>query len=232
MKETACGTPGYVAPEILRGDKYGAEVDIWSMGVICYVLLAGYPPFYDEDQKRLFKKIKEGRYHFHEDYWSEKSPEAIDMIRKMLCVDQSKRWTAEQLLGHPWIVLNDDSLLNKDLTESITVMKKFNARRRLRAAADAVIMANRMKNMFNSRKEQLQKKPSLLDLDAVNSADSTPLENSDGLSNPAIDWKDSYDEKDLQFLAEQALAVEQSNSKNDKKPETEVDTNSSSEVKQ
>lgn len=59
--EVACGTPGYVAPEILRGDPYGVEVDIWSAGVICYVLLAGYPPFYDENQKKLFKKIKDGR---------------------------------------------------------------------------------------------------------------------------------------------------------------------------
>jgi serine/threonine protein kinase len=59
-----------------------------SMGVICYVLLAGYPPFYDEDQKRLFKKIKEGRYHFHEDYWGNTSPEAINLIQMMLCVDQ------------------------------------------------------------------------------------------------------------------------------------------------
>ena len=50
---------GYVAPEILRGDPYGKEVDIWSLGVICYVLLAGYPPFYDDDQRNLFKKIKE-----------------------------------------------------------------------------------------------------------------------------------------------------------------------------
>ena len=58
--EVACGTPGYVAPEILRGDPYGVEVDIWSAGVICYVLLAGYPPFYDDNQKKLFKKIKEG----------------------------------------------------------------------------------------------------------------------------------------------------------------------------
>jgi serine/threonine protein kinase len=58
------------------------------MGVICYVLLAGYPPFYDEDQKRLFKKIKEGRYHFHEDYWGNTSPEAINLIQMMLCVDQ------------------------------------------------------------------------------------------------------------------------------------------------
>ena len=81
----------YVAPEILRGDQYGTEVDIWSMGVICYVLLAGYPPFYDEDQKKLFKKIKEGKYHFHQDYWGNTSPDAMDMIKKMLCVSQTDR---------------------------------------------------------------------------------------------------------------------------------------------
>ena len=61
------------------------------MGVICYVLLAGYPPFYDEDQKKLFKKIKEGKYHFHQDYWGGTSPDAMDMIRKMLCVSQADR---------------------------------------------------------------------------------------------------------------------------------------------
>jgi calcium/calmodulin-dependent protein kinase I len=154
-KETACGTPGYVAPEILRGDSYGAEVDIWSMGVICYVLLAGYPPFYDEDQKKLFKKIKEGRYYFHDEYWSNTSPEAIDLIKMMLCVDQSKRWSAAQLLKHPWILLGDDALANKSLPESIVTMRKFNARRRLKAAADAVIMANRLSRMgFVSRLRQ------------------------------------------------------------------------------
>lgn len=178
-KETACGTPGYVAPEILRGDKYGAEVDVWSMGVICYVLLAGYPPFYDEDQKRLFKKIKEGRYHFHEDYWSNTSPEAINMIQMMLCVDQTKRWTSNQLLKHPWITMGDETLEAKDLTSSIVVMKKFNARRRLKAAADAVIMANRMNRMLgmvrtksgdDSNSVSLQKKPSLIDAEALTSA--------------------------------------------------------------
>ena len=81
----------YVAPEILLGEPYGTEVDIWSMGVICYVLLAGYPPFYDEDQKKLFKKIKEGKYHFHQDYWCNTSPDAMDMIKKMLCVNQVDR---------------------------------------------------------------------------------------------------------------------------------------------
>jgi serine/threonine protein kinase len=118
------------------------------MGVICYVLLAGYPPFYDEDQKRLFKKIKEGRYHFHEDYWGNTSPEAIHMIQQMLCVDQSKRWTAEQLLSHPWMVMGDETLQAKDLQQSIVVLRKFNARRRLRSAADAVILANRMQKLL------------------------------------------------------------------------------------
>mmetsp|Transcript_7263 Transcript_7263/g.10807 ORF Transcript_7263/g.10807 Transcript_7263/m.10807 type:complete len:389 (-) Transcript_7263:369-1535(-) len=170
-RETACGTPGYVAPEILRGDKYGAEVDIWSMGVICYVLLAGYPPFYDEDQKRLFKKIKEGRYHFHEDYWSNTSPEAIDLIRSMLTVDQTKRWTASQLLQHPWIKMMDDSLLNHDLTGSIQVMRKFNARRRLRAAADAIITLNRMKGGVRRNK-----RVSLIDQEQVIASDYEVIE--------------------------------------------------------
>jgi serine/threonine protein kinase len=146
--EVACGTPGYVAPEILRSDPYGKEVDIWSMGVICYVLLVGYPPFYDEDQKKLFSKIKEARYYFHEEYWSAISPEAIDLIRNMLCLDQKKRWTARQLLQHPWIVAQDEVLAQRDLGKSLQELKKYNARRKLRAAADAVIVANRIKRMM------------------------------------------------------------------------------------
>lgn len=161
------------------------------MGVICYVLLAGYPPFYDEDQKRLFKKIKEGRYHFHEDYWSNTSPEAIDLIQNMLCVDQEKRWTAAQLLQHPWITLNDEKLAAKDLTGSITVMRKFNARRRLKAAADAVILANRMKNLFGKLKGaaaeiEEQKKMSMLDAEAIQAADSVNLSESDA-RRPSFD---------------------------------------------
>ena len=148
-QETACGTPGYVAPEILRGDSYGPEVDIWSMGVICYVLLAGYPPFYDEDQKKLFKKIKEGRYYFHEDYWSNVSEEAMDLIRKMLCLSQQERWTAEQLLRHPWITAGDEQLAAKSLTNALVEMKRFNARRRFKSAADAIIVTNRIQRLVS-----------------------------------------------------------------------------------
>lgn len=129
---------------MLRGDQYGSEVDIWSMGVICYVLLVGYPPFYDEDQRKLFKKIKEGRYHFHADYWGGISPGATDMIRKMLCVNQSERWSARQLLEHSWIVTDDDELMAKDLTSSIIAMRKFKAKMRFKAAAKAIIATKRM----------------------------------------------------------------------------------------
>jgi len=145
----ACGTPGYVAPEILRGDKYGGEVDVWSIGVICYILLAGYPPFYDEDSKRLFKKIKEGRYFFHEEHWGNASTESMDIIRKMLCVSQKERWTARQLLQHPWITKGEKDLAAIDLRGAIVTMKKFNARRRLKAAADAIIMTNRIKKLID-----------------------------------------------------------------------------------
>ena len=150
--ETACGTPGYVAPEILRGDHYGCEVDIWSMGVICYVLLAGYPPFYDDDQRKLFRKIKEGKYHFHQDYWGSTSPEAIDMIRKMLCVSQKDRWTAKQLLAHPWILLGEDVLKDKDMTQSLETLKKYRARQRFKKVGNAIRAVQKVKLLLRGVK--------------------------------------------------------------------------------
>ena len=121
------------------------------MGVICYVLLAGYPPFYDEDQKKLFRKIKEGKYHFHQDYWGNTSPAAMDMIRKMLCVSQEERWTARRLLSHAWIIAGDEELLAKDLSKSIEAMKKFKAKMRFKAVAKAIMATKRMQNAFKMR---------------------------------------------------------------------------------
>jgi serine/threonine protein kinase len=145
--EEPCGTPGYVAPEVLRQLPYSTEVDIWSVGVLCYILLVGYPPFYDEDSNKLFKKIKDGKFLFHAEFWDKISPGAIDLIKKMLCLDQRERWTASQLLQHPWILADAQELSKNDLSTTIAEMKRFNARRRLRAAANAVIIANRMSNI-------------------------------------------------------------------------------------
>merc|ERR1711920_773668 len=87
--KTQCGTPGYVAPEILFGVPYGTQADMWSLGVITYILLGGYPPFIEENQRDLFRKIKKGQYEFHDEYWSDVSVEAKDLISKLLTVDPS-----------------------------------------------------------------------------------------------------------------------------------------------
>src|SRR5699024_224072 len=103
---TVCGTPTYVAPEILLEVGYGLPVDIWAAGVIAYILLSGYPPFANEDndQDRLFDQIIAGAFEFTDSQWRDISPDARQLIRSMLCVDQRRRLTADQVLEHPWLV--------------------------------------------------------------------------------------------------------------------------------
>jgi calcium/calmodulin-dependent protein kinase I len=118
---TQCGTPNYVAPEVLyghghstsRGDGtstgtggngvYTKAVDMWSMGIILFIILGGYPPFQHKNQAKLFQKIKKGHFEFHEKYWSHISPEAKDLIRKLLELNPQKRFTVAQALEHPWV---------------------------------------------------------------------------------------------------------------------------------
>jgi len=104
LAQTTCGTPGYVAPEILEQRLYGKECDYWSIGVVLYILLCGFPPFYDEDNMVLFEKIKHGKYDFPSPVWDEISSEAKEIIKNLLVVDPSKRWNCEQLLRNPWIL--------------------------------------------------------------------------------------------------------------------------------
>ena len=92
--DTQCGTPGYVAPEILKGKKYGTAVDMWSCGVIVYILLGGYPPFHDDNHAILYRKIKAADYAFDPQYLDQVSDDAKDLIKKMLVVDPDKRLTA------------------------------------------------------------------------------------------------------------------------------------------
>lgn len=101
---TICGTPQYVAPEIIKGGpaRYGPECDLWSAGVILFILLGGYPPFYDESEPRLFEKIRKGKFDFSDDVWGAVSPEAKDLIRRLLVVDPRSRLTIPEVLAHPW----------------------------------------------------------------------------------------------------------------------------------
>ncbi|EDQ84383.1 uncharacterized protein MONBRDRAFT_39303 [Monosiga brevicollis MX1] len=101
--KTACGTPNYVAPEILMQRGYGKMCDLWSIGVISFIMLCGYPPFYDESDAVLFEIIMKGRFEFDERYWRDISDDAKDLIRNMLKVDPIKRYDTYQVLEHPWI---------------------------------------------------------------------------------------------------------------------------------
>ncbi|CAG8459775.1 11407_t:CDS:2 [Diversispora eburnea] len=116
---TACGTPGYVAPEVLTQNGYGKSVDIWSIGVILYTVLCGYTPFWGENQKALFDSILKGVYHFDEDYWSDISDEAKDLINKMLEYNPDKRITAHDALQHPWFK-------SINVIQGVTRMRKLN----------------------------------------------------------------------------------------------------------
>uniref|UniRef100_A0A3P8T7X7 Protein kinase domain-containing protein n=1 Tax=Amphiprion percula TaxID=161767 RepID=A0A3P8T7X7_AMPPE len=102
---TICGTPTYVAPEILCETGYGVAVDIWALGVILYILLCGFPPFrsQDRDQEELFKLIKQAQLHFLSPYWDPISEEARCLVRALLQTDPTVRLTAEQTLLHPWV---------------------------------------------------------------------------------------------------------------------------------
>jgi len=103
VMKTACGTPYYVAPEVLGAAGYDKEVDLWSIGVITYLLLCGYPPFYGESLPEVFEQILKGHFEFNAPYWDNISAEAKDFIKKLLMVDPDKRLTAENALQHPWI---------------------------------------------------------------------------------------------------------------------------------
>ncbi|XP_074106748.1 calcium/calmodulin-dependent protein kinase I isoform X1 [Cotesia typhae] len=109
---TACGTPGYVAPEVLAQRPYGKAVDVWSIGVISYILLCGYPPFYDENDANLFAQILKGEFEFDSPYWDDISDSAKDFIHKLMCVKVEDRYTCKQALAHPWISGNAASNKN------------------------------------------------------------------------------------------------------------------------
>jgi len=103
---TACGTAGYIAPEILRSEPYQSEVDMWSVGVIMYILLCGYPPFYNENEPDLFESILNCRYEFHSPYWDHISTEAKELISGLLTVDPKKRLTAVEAMNSSWLNMN------------------------------------------------------------------------------------------------------------------------------
>jgi len=101
--KTSCGTPGYVAPEVLLSDSYDKSVDLWSVGVITYIILSGYSPFYAEEDALMFELIMNAEYDFDDETWDQVSDIAKDFISKLLVREPKDRMTAEQSLEHPWL---------------------------------------------------------------------------------------------------------------------------------
>lgn len=149
LMKTVCGTPGYCAPEILRGCAYGPEVDMWSVGIITYILLCGFEPFYDErGDQFMFRRILNCEYYFISPWWDEVSLNAKDLVRKLIVLDPKKRLTTFQALQHPWVTGKAANFVHMDTAQK--KLQEFNARRKLKAAVKAVVASSRLGSASSS----------------------------------------------------------------------------------
>ncbi|XP_030425520.1 calcium/calmodulin-dependent protein kinase type II subunit gamma isoform X9 [Gopherus flavomarginatus] len=158
------GTPGYLSPEVLRKDPYGKPVDIWACGVILYILLVGYPPFWDEDQHKLYQQIKAGAYDFPSPEWDTVTPEAKNLINQMLTINPTKRITADQALKHPWVCQRSTVASMMHRQETVECLRKFNARRKLKGAILTTMLVSRnfsaTKSLLNKKSDGVKKRKS------------------------------------------------------------------------
>ncbi|KAK7392723.1 hypothetical protein VNO78_21169 [Psophocarpus tetragonolobus] len=149
------GSPYYVAPEVLR-KRYGPEADVWSAGVIIYILLSGVPPFWGESEHEIFEAILNHELDFTSDPWPAISDGAKDLVRKMLVRDVSKRITAHAVLRHPWILV-DGAAPDKPLDSAVlSRLKQFYAMNKLKKMALRVIAENLSEDEIAGLKEMFK----------------------------------------------------------------------------
>jgi len=144
--KTRCGTPLFIAPEIVIGNPYGTKADMWSLGVIIYTLLCGYEPF-GGPKSILLHRIVSGKFRFHSEHWSGISFEAKNFIKSLIEVNPDARSSANEALQHEWICSNDEKILNRSV--SCDMLKTYQACKRDRAKAKA-------KKIFNVVKTNLR----------------------------------------------------------------------------
>ncbi|XP_061420943.1 calcium/calmodulin-dependent protein kinase type II delta chain isoform X36 [Lethenteron reissneri] len=175
------GTPGYLSPEVLRKDPYGKPVDMWACGVILYILLVGYPPFWDEDQHKLYQQIKAGAYDFPSPEWDTVTAEAKNLINQMLTINPAKRITAAEALKHPWICQRSTVASCMHRQETVECLRKFNARRKLKGAILTTMLATRnfsAKSLLNKKTQDGVKN---------NTAASVASSGKEGSPSPALE---------------------------------------------
>ncbi|XP_039655647.1 calcium/calmodulin-dependent protein kinase IGb [Perca fluviatilis] len=161
IMSTACGTPGYVAPEVLAQKPYSKAVDCWSIGVITYILLCGYPPFYEESETRLFSKIMKAQYEFDSPFWDDISESAKDFIRNMMQKNPSMRYSTDLALRHPWII--GETARSQDIYYSVSVQIQKNfAKSKWKQAYNAAVAISHMKKL-----QLAARQPSIPDIKVV-----------------------------------------------------------------
>ena len=112
-----------------------------------YILLGGYPPFIEQNQRDLFRKIRKGQYEFHEEYWGQVSSDAKDLISSLLTVSPARRLGADESLANRWITGDDAKLAAQDLGKNLQEFKRFNAKRKFKGAVKAVIASNKITSL-------------------------------------------------------------------------------------
>ncbi|XP_068161070.1 calcium/calmodulin-dependent protein kinase type II delta chain isoform X5 [Antennarius striatus] len=204
------GTPGYLSPEVLRKDPYGKPVDIWACGVILYILLVGYPPFWDEDQHKLYQQIKAGAYDFPSPEWDTVTPEAKNLINQMLTINPAKRITAEQALKHPWVCHRSTVASMMHRQETVECLRKFNARRKLKGAILTTMLVSRN---FSACKSLLNKKS-----DSAKESQSTVVHNPPDGVKGSTESNATNDEEEMKGRRADSSAVSQSSATEEMPP--------------
>jgi len=156
LMKTACGTPNYVAPEVLEGLRYNSQVDMWSVGVILYILLCGFPPFVEKNLKSLYKRIKSGKFTFPSPYWDKISSEAKDCIEKLLEVDSRKRLSAVALIEHKWISSKCENYVENLVRDGYeNRFRRYVLLEKLKRGVDTVLFLNRLR-FLSSEEEDIE----------------------------------------------------------------------------
>ncbi|XP_062274378.1 calcium/calmodulin-dependent protein kinase (CaM kinase) II beta 1 isoform X16 [Scomber scombrus] len=200
------GTPGYLSPEVLRKEAYGKPVDIWACGVILYILLVGYPPFWDEDQHKLYQQIKAGAYDFPSPEWDTVTPEAKNLINQMLTINPAKRITAQEALKHPWVCQRSTVASMMHRQETVECLKKFNARRKLKGAILTTMLVSRN---FSAAKSLLNKKADVKVRPQTNSTKNSIEPQTTVIHNPVDRTKESSDSSNTTVEDEDVKARKQ-----------------------